>query len=162
MEGWDQGCGLGGPQSRPPAVCPEHFPAYLRDHHKSNFPPLLTSEGRPFLPSVWEMYSIDGKAQCKPMSCRQPNIQHSGNDYPISRSGSRTAIPGSGGGGLGYDNRPGCLDPSRSPGLRQVRDRGGCCCQAPVWLRQSCRIRLSYERNDAPGAAQGLPEHRLG
>lgn len=112
---------------------------------KATFCLLLTSEGRPFLPSMWEMYSIDGKAQCRPMSCRQPNIQHSGNDYPVSRPGSRTAVPG-----------------SRSPGLRQVRDRGGCCCQAPVWLRQSCRIRLSYERNNAPGAAQGLPGHRLG
>ena len=112
---------------------------------KATFCLLLTSEGRPFLPSMWEMYSIDGKAQCRPMSCRQPNIQHSGNDYPVSRPGSRTAVPG-----------------SRSPGLRQVRDRGGCCCQAPVWLRRSCRIRLSYERNNAPGAAQGLPGHRLG
>lgn len=70
-EGWDQGWVTPNQASRLPWALSSFSQETIT---KATFCLLLTSEGRPFLPSTWETYSIDGKAQC-PTSSQQPNIQ---------------------------------------------------------------------------------------
>lgn len=58
--------GLGGTQPKPPVHPPGRFPAYLKQHQKSNCLPPFNFRGKAIPPLDRKMYSIDCKSQRRP------------------------------------------------------------------------------------------------
>lgn len=148
-EGWDQGWVV--PNPGLPLSALGTFQLLSETITKAIFCLFLTSEGRPFLPSTWETYSIDGKAQCRPTSSQQPNIQPSGSNYPTSRPGSRPAVPGSRGWGARVRQQ------ARPPGSQPLpwQEQG---CQAHAVLQCFPAGRRSWPGATRPSAAGAGPQ----